>query len=150
MGPPQRRLATGLRRRAEARLGSRLRMARLFPSAPAEVGVEPSPFKRDCGDDLGSVHNVRAISIPCSTMFNNVQHWADLSHPNSERFNVIWPLEKVTPERSNLFESHWSNQWLTQTELEVRRREVKAGATKSSSPESSGATAGRNLPSGVR
>src|SRR5712691_10242826 len=96
MGPPQRRLATGLRRRAEARLGSRLRMARLFPSAPAEVGVEPSPFKRDCGDDLGSVHNVRAISIPCSTMFNNVQIPADLSHPNSERFNVIWPLEKVT------------------------------------------------------
>src|SRR6266852_2780347 len=111
MGPPQRRLATGLRRRAEARLGSRLRMARWFPSAPAEVGVEPSPFKRDCGDDLGSVHNVRAISIPCSTL-------ADLSHPNSERFNVIWPLEKATPERSNLFESHWSNQWLTQTELD--------------------------------
>src|SRR6266404_3063377 len=68
MGPSQRRLATGSRRRAEARLGSRLRMARLFPSAPAEVGVEPSPFKRNCGDDLGSVHNVRAISIPCSTL----------------------------------------------------------------------------------
>src|SRR5712691_13112277 len=67
MGPPQRWLATGSRRRAEARLGSRLRMARLFPSAPAEVGVEPSPFKRDRGDDLGSVHNVRCPLYP---MFN--------------------------------------------------------------------------------
>src|SRR5258708_23743652 len=27
-------------------------------------------------------------------------------------------LGRILSERSNLFESHWSNQWLTQTELE--------------------------------
>ena len=56
--------------------------------------------------------------------------WAllKLRHKSSPCWILIKPPgEDLILERSNLFESHWSNQWLTQNQLMDTRRQQQGG-----------------------
>ncbi len=67
---------------------------------------------------LGHEHNM-VLNGTCSPIWNGIGFGKALTSKSSFQVKVlIKPLEEdFIPERSNLFESHWSNQWLTQNRV---------------------------------
>jgi len=93
-------------------LGADSLKRQFFEESPL-VNLLQEPATEDIGDFKHGLEYPICQRIESAFINADKKIPADLSHPNSERFKVVWPLEKVTPERSNLFESQWSNQWLT-------------------------------------
>src|SRR5260221_12548447 len=69
---------------------------------------------------LGHEHNM-VLNGTCSPIWNGIGFGKALTSKSSFQVKVlIKPLEEdFIPERSNLFESHWPNQWLTQNRVNI-------------------------------